>query len=472
MKYRNNSAIHRSGSSKLHTRIFVPFVALVVTSIVITGTFTSSRLSQLLEQRLHDKMLDAATVLEGSTLPLTGTLLELVSAMISTEILLFDQHGQLAYTSSTELSDPFIDSIRNAINETASLKAVNNPRTLEIENRRYQVLIKPLDLPKDPRYKTLVLWNGLIDINRTLQVNHLLLIGMTALTCLFVIVMGYRIARSIARPVEALTKQMTETAELQPISPEGPLEVQQLAEAFNQMSKHIHDYESQLVESSRLAAMGEMSARMAHEIRNPLTAIRMQIQMLGMHLSTDSKERQQLVLKELDRLELIVASTLVGSQQNSELNLQKVSVNRLVTELTALISDQFKHGGIDISLKLDANLPEISLDSDKLKQVLLNLLVNARDELAGGGKIQISTGSTNTDKGAASIYISIADSGPGIPKEERETLFKKGVSRKKAGLGLGLDLCNQLIKAHGGTIAPDHSPLGGACFTIHLPTYT
>jgi signal transduction histidine kinase len=199
---------------------------------------------------------------------------------------------------------------------------------------------------------------------------------------------------------------------------------------------------------------------MAHEVRNPLTAIKMQLQLLEERVDEEDRDRIQKVLGEIRRLELIVESTLVlGGPLN--LQLTPIEPAALVDEVVALLRPALEHRGISLVAKL-GTLPTTAMDADRIKQVLLNLINNAADELSHGGVIRIS-GTASVDED--SLDIAIEDSGPGI-----DELRATEQSAKPFSLGVGLTISREIVDRHGGKLLIGKSTdLGGACFTIRLP---
>jgi signal transduction histidine kinase len=172
------------------------------------------------------------------------------------------------------------------------------------------------------------------------------------------------------------------------------------------------------------------------------------------------------LLDETRRLELIVLSTLQHKRKAKPVFTHAV-LNGLIEEIVKLLKPQFEHQGLAFTLLLDPALPNAALDRDMMTQVLLNLLLNAKDVMPDGGNIQISTG-TNEDN--RQIWFAVDDTGPGIPEQQWSTLFSEPVSVKPGGFGLGLRLCREITEVHGGEIQVGNSCLGGARFSVFIPT--
>ena len=243
----------------------------------------------------------------------------------------------------------------------------------------------------------------------------------------------------------------------------------------------LSDYQAEATRRSRLSALGELSARMAHEIRNPLTAIRLQLELLGETLDAAARrspgggqasrdiaagwETIARLLKEIDRLELVVATTL-GLARPMGVGLAVVDVCALIRDVAALMARQLAHRQIDLTLTGSA-VPTATLPVDSIRQVLLNLINNAADALEGGGNIRITTG---LDPEGAYLILAVEDDGPGLDPDQAAVRSTSAASRKPHGLGLGLTISREICQGLGGEIRADASPdLGGARLRVQLP---
>jgi signal transduction histidine kinase len=190
----------------------------------------------------------------------------------------------------------------------------------------------------------------------------------------------------------------------------------------------------------------------------------MQLQLLGDDIEDASGSRLAPIMDEVRRLELIVSSSLqLGHPE--KLDRRRLDLNGLVREVLRLTEPQFQHRRIDILERLQEELPPVLLDGDRVKQILLNLLTNAMDELGSGGTVRITT--ATEDDGFVALVVE--DSGGGVPLSQREGLFEQSESTKSTGFGLGLRVTAELVEAHGGSIAVADSDLGGARFLIRFP---
>lgn len=220
-----------------------------------------------------------------------------------------------------------------------------------------------------------------------------------------------------------------------------------------------------MAQAERLATLGELMAGVAHEVRNPLTAIRGYVQILRQQ-TTDPIHQEYLsvVLKEIDSINKVIQQLLDFSRPRHG-QWQQVSLNALVEETLVLVQTAGVQARIDFISELDNELSPISADRELLKQVLLNILINAVQAISARGKIRIRTWQYSDSQQA----ISIEDNGYGIDLSLQKKIFDPFFTTKASGTGLGLALSQRIINAHQGDIRVTSLPGYGATFTLILP---
>ncbi len=219
--------------------------------------------------------------------------------------------------------------------------------------------------------------------------------------------------------------------------------------------------EAKIIQSEKLAALGKMSTILAHEIKTPLTSIKMNIDMLAQTLQLNDEERVsfEIIKKETDRLARLVKEVLQFSR-TSELQLNNANLNELIEEVIQLIKSNSKNKQINF-IKNVPNI-DLNLDRDKIKQVLLNLIQNSVDAIESEGEIQVYS---VADESHIKIYIK--DNGSGI--EAPEKIFEPFFTTKASGTGLGLSVAQKIIEQHNGTLNLISSRKGETIFEIKLP---
>ena len=223
---------------------------------------------------------------------------------------------------------------------------------------------------------------------------------------------------------------------------------------------------TKMVHAEKLATIGEMTAILAHEIKNPLGVIRSSAQML----SDERQPRQNnellgFIMDEVDRLTQVV-NNLLGLARYAPPDFKSVTVEDLFTALLERWQQSEDHNPrIDIDLRCQPAEP-ILADRQQLIQVFMNLIRNSEDAMPDGGRIDIQL---DNDSGKDGIVICLKDTGPGAAPEQVEKLWQKFYTTKKDGVGLGLPVCKQIIQAHGGKIEIAGAEDSGFCVTIDLP---
>ncbi|MED0409806.1 two-component system sensor histidine kinase AtoS [Escherichia coli] len=220
-----------------------------------------------------------------------------------------------------------------------------------------------------------------------------------------------------------------------------------------------------MAQAERLATLGELMAGVAHEVRNPLTAIRGYVQILRQQTGDPiHQEYLSVVLKEIDSINKVIQQLLEFSRPRHS-QWQQVSLNALVEETLVLVQTAGVQARIDFISELDNELSPINADRELLKQVLLNILINAVQAISARGKIRIRTWQYSDSQQA----ISIEDNGCGIDLSLQKKIFDPFFTTKASGTGLGLALSQRIINAHQGDIRVASLPGYGATFTLILP---
>ncbi|MGB3242194.1 MAG: ATP-binding protein, partial [Candidatus Omnitrophota bacterium] len=219
----------------------------------------------------------------------------------------------------------------------------------------------------------------------------------------------------------------------------------------------------ELQKSEKLKAVATLAAGLAHEIKNPLTSIKTFTEYLSEKKNDPEffNKFQKIVGGEVGKINDIVQQLLEFSKPK-DLQLKEVSINNLLEETLILLSNDFLKNNIKVERSL-ATTPSIKVDSSQMKQVFVNILLNAIDSMKNGGTIKVET---RSDK---NISIAIKDTGKGIDKEDLKRIFDPFFSKKDNGTGLGLSVVHGIIEKHGGKINVESIPNIGTSFKITLP---
>jgi signal transduction histidine kinase len=227
--------------------------------------------------------------------------------------------------------------------------------------------------------------------------------------------------------------------------------------------------ERRMLEIEKFAAAGRLAATIAHEVNNPMEAIKNAIYLLADAVKHDAQPVYEILKSETERVARIVRQML-GLYRNNE-QVKPINVNTLVEDTILLLNRQLQRSNVDVGTEL-GNLPDAVVAADQLRQVLSNLVINAKDSMAEGGKLRVRTRHVRHSKEfpLGNIRILVADTGSGIPKELISSIFEPFVTTKgEKGTGLGLWIVRGIIGNHGGKISVRSKPGKGTIFKIDLP---
>jgi signal transduction histidine kinase/putative methionine-R-sulfoxide reductase with GAF domain len=244
---------------------------------------------------------------------------------------------------------------------------------------------------------------------------------------------------------------------------------QQMEEKIQRTTADLKKAEIQLIRSDKLAALGQLAAGIAHEIRNPLTSINILIHSLTENLPSGSSQREDLkvIEEEINRINEIVDQFLRFAKPAPPL-LERTDVRPIFEETLQLLRPQIERQKISVQKDFQPLPPNtlITIDKEQIKQVILNLLLNAIQAMPGGGQLKIKGQILSDDHW---IQFLIQDSGVGIPSEDLEKLFDPFFSTREGGIGLGLSIAHRIIDQHNGKIEVESKPGKGTLFTLSLP---
>src|SRR5579871_883213 len=247
---------------------------------------------------------------------------------------------------------------------------------------------------------------------------------------------------------------------------------QLLAETLSEANRDLKQARDEAQRAERLAALGQLSAGLAHEIRNPLGVIKGSAEILTQKLANSEPLAQELsgyIYTEVNRLSALV-SRFLDFARPSRLELRPEQVGVLLERSWKSVVDLVKAAKVEVHRDFGDDLPSVMLDEGLCDQAFTNLLLNGCEAMGDqGGELTIRTRSEESD-GRHEIVIEIEDTGPGVPPNLREQIFNPFVTTKETGVGLGLAIVSKIIDAHGGTIRVVDGKGRGACFQIRFPT--
>ena len=225
---------------------------------------------------------------------------------------------------------------------------------------------------------------------------------------------------------------------------------------------------AQLVQIEKLSAMGRLTASVAHELNNPLQAIQGALFLIRQEqgLSEQGLRDLDVILTEVERMAKLINQLRETYQPPSREELSPESLNRLVEEVRALIENHLNRNQVAFTFTPDDDLPQIPLNRDQIKQVLLNLCFNALEAMPEGGDLDLRT---LQDPGSGGVWLTVRDTGIGIRAEDIPNIFDPFFTTKKGGSGLGLSICFDIIQRHGGTITVESEIGASTTLRVWLP---
>ncbi len=287
------------------------------------------------------------------------------------------------------------------------------------------------------------------------------------------------LARMITRPIHRLVDGTVRIAKgdfsrVIPMSSKD--EIGELGRSFNEMTtqllqarQRMEAANRKLVQAEKLASIGRLAATIAHEIRNPLTSVKLNVQKLAGDgsLGPAVLEHLELSLEGIDQIERFIKELLQYTRV-ADLALDRFPIDQIVDEALKMLQAALSQKAIRVERNYAPDLPAVLVDGDKMRQVFLNVLRNAQEALGEGGRVVISIDAVE-DEGRKKVRVRIADDGPGVPERDRETIFEPFFTTRPAGFGLGLANARKIIEQHNGSIRVDPDGGPGACFDIRVP---
>ncbi len=321
---------------------------------------------------------------------------------------------------------------------------------------------------------------------RTLQ----MLLNTLMLLVVLSLIVSLTIRQYVSRPLRFVARHMKAIGQghfSQRLQLRRHDEIGELADEFDRMCVRLDDaqrillteteeklrLERELRHSEKLAALGQIASRLAHEIGTPLNVIQMRAEQLLKREAQSEKDRQLLdvIVAQIERISSFVRQLLTLARR-PEIYPQTVSINDIVRRVWETIGDQENLSGITVRVDLAEHLPPVLGDPDQLQQVLLNLTVNAIQAVDVSGQVTLSTRFVLDSNGQqGKVEVGVSDTGPGIAPEDESRIFDPFFTTKGAvgGTGLGLAISREIVLSHRGDLRVESTPGRGSCFIMSLP---
>jgi len=241
-----------------------------------------------------------------------------------------------------------------------------------------------------------------------------------------------------------------------------------LERKVEQRTAELKAMQAHLIQSEKLAGVGKLAAGVAHEINNPLTCVLTNSSLILADLPKDDPRREDLqaIVDETLRCRKIVKGLLDFSRQTKPQK-QRLDFNKVISDVVTLVRNQASFQNITIHMDLSAEIPPVLADADQMRQVALNIILNAADAMPQGGQIRIRS---LLDPGKKQVIVRISDTGPGIPPEIQNKMFEPFFTTKKTGTGLGLAIAYGIMERHKGSLHIESALGHGTTIIIIIPT--
>ncbi|MGH0033644.1 MAG: ATP-binding protein [Myxococcota bacterium] len=455
----------------IRLKIALPFTLLFAAAGVLVAYVSVSLISTTLDRRLESQIEEASEMISQTGFALNPAIVQNLKAVVGAEIVTYRRDGDvIVSTLGPGLPERMLEQEILTADIAYLIFAMGHPlvmRSARVRGETFRIAYRPV---RSPPGTVLAMAFSTSDIAETRAAIARSIGVITVFAIASMALLSVLIARSITSPITRLVEftgrlaagDLSHTAEVETAD-----EVGQLVTAFNEMVERLRASEQELLHSEKLAVTGQLAARVAHDIRNPLSAIKMRAQMLRNKLQPESGggESLEAILREIDRVERVVEG-LLDLSRPGELALQTGDANDVMEEALRAIAPTLAHRKVEVVRQLDPDLPPARFDEDRLINALLNLVANAADAMPEGGELVVASGASDD---ASSLYLEIRDHGPGIEAEHLERLFDPFFTTKREGVGLGLLNARSIVERHGGRLELQPAEPTGTRARIVLP---
>jgi len=305
------------------------------------------------------------------------------------------------------------------------------------------------------------------------------LVAIIALTLAGGLFASWVISRSLARPIRELTGAMAVVGSGRldhPVNATSRDEIGELARAFGRMTESLRQNvaqldqtQAQLLQSEKLASIGEMAAAVAHGLRNPLASLRAAAQLVRRHPdSPSSREHLDAIVEEVDRLDRRI-SHLLSFSRPAPYHPMPERLDRLVENLLPTFAQPMRERRVELQMDMPRDLPEVRVDPMQLEQALLELVSNALDAMPGGGRLRLGARAMHDGPPGGEVVIEVSDTGAGIPPSVLSSVCEPFFTTRPEGTGLGLAIAKRYVEQNGGRLEIESTPGSGTTVRVSLP---
>jgi signal transduction histidine kinase len=452
------------GRLRLQHRIVLPVVAVALVTSGGAAWVAVSVTADALQSRVRAQLVSSAAAVGRGGFALNATILRNLRDIVGAQIVTVGPGGTVVASSEEAPSAGLLAAARRA---AATAPAPEETPQAFVSDCGFACLVAVRQVDGQPGTAVVLVsdMKPLDDASRSVARAILLSALVSVVLLLFA---SQLVVTRLTAPLEQLVTFVRGLAPRDSRrAPVGDNEVGELSEAFNGMLDRLATSQAAVLRSEKLSLAGLFAARIAHDIRNPLSAIRMQAQMLRRSHAADrdASESAAAILRDATQVESVVRD-LMELANPGDLRLEPSDVNDVIRDALHQVSAQFAYRKIDVQLDLAEALPPVPLDANRFKQALLNVLVNGSEAMHTGGRLEVSSGLN----GDGTVWVKVCDDGVGVPPEVLERVFDPFVTTKPDGVGLGLVNVKAVVDGHGGRITLEPRQPRGTCAHIRLRT--
>jgi signal transduction histidine kinase len=447
----------RASRLPLQYRIVLPTVAAALLAMAAT-TYVGARVTaSALRSRLEAQLISA-----WRDFALNSRILVSLSAVVGADVVTLSPAAEVLASSLGTRQGSIIEAARRVV---PSAPAAEAPPRVSDADCGYPCLLAYRQV-EGLRGSVVVLVADASPLAVATSAVVRTMLVSAVLSVVVLIVVSQVVARRVTAPLDRLVRFVGTASPQDAARTEvGDDEIGALAGAFNSMLDRLDQSRVALIRSEKLGLAGLFAARVAHDIRNPLSSIKMQTQLLRSKLETGTEDRETLsaVLHDVAQVESVVRD-LMDLANPGVLALRPGDPNAVLRDALEQLSAQLAYRKIRVELALADPLPSVAIDTLRFRQALVNLLVNGSEAMHTGGALQVATGCEDS-----TVWIRICDDGVGIDPALVERVFDPFVSTKPEGVGLGLVNVKSVVEGHGGGIRLEPRQPRGTCAHIWLP---
>jgi len=448
----------------LHHRIVLPFAAVAVIAISAVAFVAYDVTTTTVESRIRADIANATSVASRSGLALNPAILVAIKQATGADVITFNQTGVL----STTLAGPDRDAIVARVTAGALGRSITPGEALVVELPGAPPLYASYRAVDGQPDTVVSVLKDVADVDRANETLRNTIVGAAAISLIVMIGAGQLVARQVTAPLVRLAAfaERVSVSKIQDRAATGDDEVGRLGGAFNGMLERLDAAQAAVVSAEKLGIAGLMAARVAHDVRNPLSSIKMQTQLLNTSLTPGSEAREmtEAMLHDIGQVEMVVGGLLEVARPRA-LQTAPHNLNEVIEGVIRQVTPQCRHRQIRVERHLAPDLPAMSLDADRLTHALLNVVLNATEALREGGTLSISS----VRSGPSDVVVVVDDDGVGIDAAQAARVFDPFVTTKPGGVGLGLVNARAAVESHGGTITLASRQPVGTRVSIRLP---